>query len=160
MKKFTLSLAVAAVAVLGFGGVADAAYPPPEQIVTVSDSSPAVGGTITATANCAGDETVTFTLGDQTETTTCSEGTANVQLTVGNDPGTIVLGVSGGDSGDLGTTEIVIEGASAPATPVDGLPATGSDGIGLTTSIAAGVLLVGLALFAAATLRRRQPSAA
>lgn len=48
----------------------------------------------------------------------------------------------------------------APATPATvpgtGLPATGSDGIGATTGIALGLLVVGLGLFVVAQVRRRQ----
>lgn len=53
--------------------------------------------------------------------------------------------------------------ATPPAltVPGSGLPATGSDGIGTTTGIALGLLVVGLGLFVVAQVRRRQsPSAA
>jgi hypothetical protein len=52
------------------------------------------------------------------------------------------------------TTPVV---TTVPATtPGGGLPATGSDGIGTTTSIAIGLLVVGLGLFVVAQVRRRQ----
>ena len=50
--------------------------------------------------------------------------------------------------------------AAPVTTPSGGLPATGSDGIGTTTGIAIGLLIMGLGLFAVATVRRSQPGAA
>ena len=44
----------------------------------------------------------------------------------------------------------------AATTPETGLPATGSDGIGTTTGIALGLLVVGFGLFVVAQVRRRQ----
>jgi len=54
-----------------------------------------------------------------------------------------------------------VPAVTTPATvPGSGLPATGSDGIGVTTMIAIGLLVVGLGLFAVAQERRRHPSLA
>lgn len=48
----------------------------------------------------------------------------------------------------------------APTVPSGGLPATGSDGIGTTTGIAIGLLVLGLGLFAVAQVRRRHVTSA
>ncbi|MFK7919159.1 MAG: hypothetical protein AB8G14_13870 [Ilumatobacter sp.] len=128
--------------------------------MTVDESSPGAGETITVTANCSGTETVTFTLNGAAASTACADGTATTTVSVPNTPGPFVLGATGEDSGDLGSTEIEVVAAAAPAAPTGGLPATGSDGVGLTAMVAGGLLAVGLLLFGTATLRRRQAPAA
>lgn len=179
MKKFALALMAASTAVFGFSIVADA-YPIPEELVTVDNAAPMTGEEVTATANCASGETVTFEIPGDSATATCSagaggaslllvaatSGTASAQLTMPSEAGTYTISATGSESGDLGSTTVVVAAQTAPATtapptvPTSGLPATGSDGIGLTTGVALGLLVVGLGLFGVATLRRRQPSAA
>jgi alkaline phosphatase len=174
MKKFALALMAASAAVLGFGIVADA-YPISPEPLTVDNATPGVGEEITVTANCASGETVTFETQGDSATATCSagaggasllmaiatSGTASAKLTMPSEAGTYTISVTGSESGDLGSLTVVVVAQTTPATtvPTGGLPATGSDGIGFTTGVALGLLVVGLGLFAAATVRRRQPSA-
>ena len=68
---------------------------------------------------------------------------------------TYTILATGSESGDLGSTTVVVAAQTAPATtvPTVGLPATGSDGIGHTTGVSLGLLVVGLGLFAVATVR-------
>ena len=60
--------------------------------------------------------------------------------------------------GQAATTTTPVAPTTAPpvTTPGTGLPATGSDGIGTTTGIALGLLVVGFGLFVVAQVRRRQ----
>jgi hypothetical protein len=174
MKKFALALMAASAAVFGFGIVADA-YPISPEPVTVDNATPGVGEEITVRANCASGETVMFEILGDSATATCSagaggasflmavatSGTASAKLTMPSEAGTYTISVTGSESGDLGSLTVVAVAQTTPATtvPTGGLPATGSDGIGSMTGVALGLLVVGLGLFAAATVRRRQPSA-
>lgn len=171
MKKFALALMAAAAAVFGVGMVANA-YPPVPDAPGVSDSTPAPGGTFTVTSACAVPETVTFTIPGDSDTATCEpgatgaflllqqttpDGVATGTLTAPTAAGTYTVTITGSSSGDLGTVSVTV---AAQTDPGGGLPATGSDGVATTTWIAAGLLIVGLGLFAVATVRRRQPAAA
>jgi hypothetical protein len=67
---------------------------------------------------------------------------------------------SAGSGAGLPTTTVAPATTVAATTPPAGLPATGSDGIGTTTGIAIGLLVVGLGLFIVTRVRRGQPGAA
>ncbi|MFK7917840.1 MAG: LPXTG cell wall anchor domain-containing protein [Ilumatobacter sp.] len=173
MKKLALAFTAAAAVVLGSAGVADA-YPPGGSSVVVEDDTISVGDPVTVTATCTLGESVTFTLQDQSATTTCeadatgggsavagsATGTVNAPTTAGTFTGTI----TGSISGALGTFTVTVDGVApttaAPTTPVGGLPATGSDGTQTMTMVAGGILVAGLGMFGVATARRRQDAAA
>ena len=83
-------------------------------------------------------------------------GGASVDLTAPTAAGTYPGTVVGTLSFDQPFTVVVV----APVTPPGGLPATGSGGIGTTTTVAIGLFAVGLGLFAVAQVRRRQAAVA
>ena len=157
MKKFALALLAASAAILGFGMVAEAQYGATPG-VSVSPATVVSGGTVSITATgCAPSEVITFTItGGDSATATCVDGTATAQLSVpttaGTYPGTAV--------GSLGFNQAFSVVVTAAAVPPGGLPTTGSGGISTTTSIAVGLLAVGLGLFGVAQIRRRQASLA
>ena len=151
MKKFALALLAAAAVLLGFAAPAAAQVYPPDGIdVSVTDPTPPPGGSFTVTVEgCTEGDTVTFTFNGETQTDVVSGGVASVTFTAPTTPGTYTgTATCGGVAGDFSVT------VQAPAG--GGLPATGADGIGATTTIAIGLLIVGLGLFAVATVRRRQ----
>ncbi|MEM1335965.1 MAG: hypothetical protein AAGG08_21155 [Actinomycetota bacterium] len=178
MKKFALALMAAAAAVFGVGMVADA-YPPPVSSPTIDDPTAVDGQTVTIQIPCVPPETVTLTivfdltnatiatLTDECEPTAApgfallgsatATGVATFTVTAPSTVGGYTATATGSASGALGAVTFTV---SAASTPTGGLPATGSDGIGTTTWIAGSLLLVGLGLFAVATVRRRQPAAA
>lgn len=177
MKKFALALTAAAAVILGSAGVVDA-YPPGGQQVVVSDTTIEPGETFTVTVECVPDETVTFIFGDIVLTQICrlvinagnnlsdvANGTASATFTAPTEPGSYTGTATGSISGLLGSFSVVVEAETAgtpgtPATPAGSLPATGSDGIGSTTMMAGGLLVVGLGMFGVASVRRRQTVAA
>ncbi len=174
MKKFALALMASAAAVFGVGMVADA-YPPPVDTPVVDDSTPAPGGSITVSAPCIVPEQVTFSIPGDSETVTCQpaatgafmlaslfaqaepDGVATATLTAPSTAGTFTVTITGTTSGSIGTVSVTVQAATDPG---GGLPATGSDGIGTTTWIAGGLLIMGLGLFAVATIRRRDNAVA
>ncbi|MFT6390679.1 MAG: hypothetical protein ACJA14_000186 [Ilumatobacter sp.] len=176
MKKIVFALVVMLTAVSGVGSVASAGvYPPADQLVTVDDGTPTAGDEVTVTAKCAVPEDVEFTIEGDSAIAPCvatvgtdsslatSDGVATAKLNAPGIAGTYTVSAVGSVSGDLGSVDLVVAAQVETTTtlaPVDGLPATGSDGIGLTTGIAFGVFAAGLLLFALATVRRRQPAAA
>jgi len=165
MKKFTIALMAVLGLVFGPAAVANA-YPPSGALITVSNATPQPGDSIQISVDC-GDgsdsgDTVTVNLGDSSATGTCVNGSATVTIAVPTAEGTINGEVLNADGENVGTFTVTVA-AAAPVTqpnPSGQLPATGSDGIGTTTMIALGLLIAGLALFAVATVRRRQPIAA
>ena len=180
MKKFALALMASAALVFGFGAVAQAQYG--SATVTFSVSSATPGQTITITINgCTPGETVTVTLnGAVVATATCTAAggltqgsllgiglvqqtatSATATFTAPTTPGTYPVVVTGNRGYSVTTSLTVVAAATTPATtPGGGLPATGSSGMGTTTSIAIGLLAVGAGLFFVAQVRRRQPSPA
>ncbi|MFT4659382.1 MAG: hypothetical protein ACI8V4_003580 [Ilumatobacter sp.] len=176
MKKVVFALAAMLTAVVGLGSVASAGvYPPADNPVTVGDGIATAGDEITVTATCAVPEDVTFTIVGDSATAPCvatagsdsslatSAGVATAKLNAPSISGTYAMSAVGSVSGDLGSVDLVVAAQVETTTtlaPVGGLPATGSDGIGLTTGVAFGVFATGLVLFALATVRRRQPAAA
>jgi len=176
MKKFALALMVASAALFGFGAVASAQYP-----TSLTVGTPSAGGPYSSTyTNCVNGETITFSQPQSTPATisvVCAGRSATANFT--NAPtvaGTYTV-TAGGPTSPARTQSFSISGATAttlpatggadgagagvPATtPTTGLPATGSNGIGTSTTIAIGLLAVGFGLFAVAQVRRRQPNLA
>jgi len=183
MKKFALALMVASAALFGFGAVASAQYP-----TSLTVGTPSAGGPFASTyTNCVNGETITFSQPQSTPASisvVCAGRSATANFT--NAPtatGTYTV-TAGGPTSPARTQSFSISGAAAttlpatattlpatggadgagagvPATvPGAGLPATGSNGIGTSTTIAIGLLAVGFGLFAVAQVRRRQPNLA
>lgn len=167
MKKLVLALSAIVALLLGGAGIANA-YPPSGALITVSNANPAQGEDITVTVDC-GDgsddsDSITVNLDDESETASCNDGSAAVTIEAPETPGTFdgeVLNGSGDRVGGFTITVVAPSGGSPtpdnPTTPSGGLPATGSNSSGTITTIAIGLLVVGLGLFAVATIRRRQP---
>lgn len=156
MKKFALALMVSAAGLFGMAPGASA-YPPAAPTVSVQTPSLAPGGTTPVTLNgCPAGATAQVTLNGVTTTGTAdASGSATVTVTAPSTAGTFTGSASCGGASTPFTITVL-----APATPPGGLPATGSDGIGATTGIAAGLLAIGLGLFGVSMVRRRQATAA
>jgi len=189
MKKFALALMAASALVFGFGPVAHAQYGSDTVIPSDSTPTPGELITLTVTG-CAPGEIITFSInGNVVATTTCVTVAAlsagdDVELRAAlvvqtravatfaapATPGTYTVLVTGNQgffasivivvSAPAATTPPVTGGTVAAAVPGGGLPATGASGTGSMTSMAIGLLVVGLGLFVVAQVRRRQPSPA
>jgi hypothetical protein len=175
VKKLAFVLIAAAALVFGAGQVATAQYGP-----SISTGPVTPGGPYTVTyTNCVVGDTITFTQAQSNPTSvqaTCLPGgTATASFAAaptaaGTYSGTAV----GAQSPSLtftftltapATTVPVTTapggGGAVPTTAAPGgqpggqLPATGSNGLGSTTGIALGLLVVGLGLFVVAQVRRR-----
>lgn len=168
MKKFALALMTFAVAVFGFGVVAQAQYGSTPAVEVPASVTP--GGTFSLNiAGCTPGETLTVTFNGATTTASCvasatlgsfvaqalvaqvGAGGATVTLTAPTVPGTYP-GTVAGNQGFSQTFQVVV---AAAATPPGGLPATGSGGIDTTMMVGAGLFAVGLGLFAVTQFRRR-----
>jgi hypothetical protein len=174
MKKFALSLVIAAVAIFGSGVAAHASTYPP-LVGTVSAPLEVLPGGIftVAITGCASGEVTTSVFEGESKTAICVEaaskngfaalvvatgtGTASTTFKAPSAPGNYVITVIG-DAGFRGSTSTSV--AAAPATPVGGLPATGTDGISTITMMAIGFFAVGGGLLVVSQLRRRQIVAA
>jgi hypothetical protein len=171
MKKLALAIMSAAIAILGFGVVAEAQYGARDG-VTVSPSTVPASGNVTLTINgCTPGEVLTVTLeGNVVGTATCNAGatlgsfvTAGLLSQAGSGSATITFQAPAAAGTYNGTVvgnldynqafQIVVIAAS---TPPGGLPATGSGGIDSTLAVALGLFAVGLGLFGVAQFRRRQ----
>lgn len=170
MKKLALGLVVAAVAIFGSGVAAQASTYPPSGTV---EAPPQVvpGGIFTATiTGCAPPEVITFVFQGESKTAICVEaaakksgfaslmvatgtGTASVTFNAPTTPGNYVVTATGSAGFRGSTTTSVV---AAPATPVGGLPATGTDGISTITMMAIGFFAVGGGLLVVSQMRRRQ----
>lgn len=180
MKKIALAFLSAAALVFGFGVVADAQYGA-GGTSTVSPTNPGPGGTFTMTLNgCEPPETVQYTLtlnGSQVDSASApcasslslgsiigllaqasANGTSSAQLTLGVTPGSYIATATGLTSGVTSSQTLTVVGTPTP--PAGGLPVTGSGGMGPTTQVAIGLLVVGLGLFAVAQIRRRKTTLA
>jgi len=188
MKKLTLAMIAASALMLSFGTVASANYDKTLTVGATSAGQPYTatyfncenGETITfvqpqstptsipvvcvnrtATANftaaprTGGTYTVTAT---GTISPTRSQNFVIAVSTVGALPPT--AGATGPAVGSGGAVPTTGSGAGLPTATTGGLPATGAGGIGATTTIAIGLLAVGLGLFGAGQVRRRQPNVA
>ena len=160
MRKIALGLAVV-MTLFGFGATAHAQYTNPPG-VTVSDSSPAPGGTfVVNVTGCQPNSPIAVSFGGASSTVNAdASGNAAVTLTAPTTAGT----ANGSTTCNGQTTNFTVQvQAPADSTPPTqggdaggGLPATGSDGTGTTTTVAIGRLIVGLGLFVVAQTRRRQ----
>jgi hypothetical protein len=181
MKKFALSIVIAAAAIFGSGVAAQASTYPPSSIATV-----AAGGTFDATINgCTPPEIVTFLFEGVSKTAPClpgpsslrsaaatvGTGTASVTFDAPSVPGNYVATATGSagfrGSDSISVTAVGVTPAApvapitsvtpaAPVTPLGGLPATGADGISTMTTIAIGFFVVGGGLLVVSQLRRRR----
>ncbi len=180
MKKFALALMASAALVFGFGAVAQAQYGSASATFNFPSFSP--GQTVIITINgCAPGERITITVNGSVvtvaicaATTSLTQGSllgiglvqqtataATATFTAPSTPGTYSVGLTGDRGFSFTASLTVVAAATTPATtPGGGLPATGSSGMGTTTSIAIGLLAVGAGLFFVAQVRRRQPSPA
>ena len=172
MRKLVVGLALACIAMVGFGGPAGA-YP--IDPVTLSSTTVAPGGALTATVRCVLADLITFTIntpGGDSGAVSCTgplgaqratTNTATVTLRAPRTPGVYTLTATGPAFGTRSVT-FTVAGQTATVTPgatpgATQLPATGSDSAP-TLQIGAGVLVAGLALTGVALYRRRTPSAA
>lgn len=180
MKKLTLAMIAASALMLSYGTVASANY---EKTLTVGATS--AGQPYTATYfNCEDDETITFVQPQSTPTSipvVCVNRTATANFTAApRTGGTYTVTATGTISPARSQTFVIVvstvgalpptTGATGPvagsgaglptAATTGGLPATGAGGIGATTTIAIGLLAVGLGLFGAGQVRRRQTNVA
>lgn len=184
MKKLALALMAASAMVFGFGMVVSAqSY---TQGTSISPNPVEPGRPFAVTYdNCQAGESITFVVSGATPasiTNTCSSiGTVALsllgQVGLGNAvgsftaapsaPGTYPGTATPNGQSPVRTFNLVIQApaptvppsvaSTIPATvPVGGLPTTGSGGVGTTTAIAIGLLVVGLGLFVVAQVRRRQ----
>lgn len=160
MRSFALAVIAMVFLAAGLAGTTYASsYPPGGPSVTVTPATVSPAGSVTVTANCTPGESVTITLESSSTTAACLpdgdsslSGIATGVVTAPSTPGPYTGTVIGSVSGPLGTFDIVVQSAATP--PPGGLPATGSGTTGATAAVAAVLLLVGLGLFAVATVRR------
>jgi hypothetical protein len=163
MKKLAFVLLSVSATVFGLGMVAEAQQVPYDNTsrsgaITLSPATALVGSSVTVgVTGCTPDEVLTVAVDDVTgATTTCNaSGGANVAITAPTAVGSHSVSVAG-DQGFAANAELVVTAVASAAPASGGLPATGSDGIGTTVALAAGLLAVGAALFVVAQLRRRR----
>ena len=151
MNKLIAFFTLAVVGAFVGGGIANAypPYPPGAPTVSVSDSTPAIGSTVTVTvSDCTDGEEVTFTLEGDSEVVTCADGVAaatlDVPTTAGTYTGTAVLGSS--DTSLSFTIQV--------AAPSETIPPTGSNATQTTGMVALLFVALGGGLFAATRVRR------
>jgi len=174
MKKLALAMITASAVMFGFGSAASAQ----NYVTSIAVGTPGPGAAYSSTyTNCVPGETITFVQPQSTPVTVTGVCSAT-RVAVGNftaaptTAGTFTV-TGTGTTSPARTASFAIAlttlpdtgapaggGAVAPQVPGGGLPATGSNGIGTTTTIALSLLVVGFGLFAVAQLRRRQTSLA
>lgn len=148
MQRFITALVTMVAITLGVGAVAHAYPPGPPSVVVVG--TPQEGGSANVVvSDCITGENVTFNLvGEASQTVVCgADNTATATFTTlskGPHTGTAVLDQSG-----------VTLNYTITVTGRTGLPATGSSSTFPTTALALTVVLLGVALFAVARIRRR-----
>lgn len=167
MKKFALSVIVAAAAIFGTGVAAQAStYPPGATISSPGATGPGESFPVTV-SGCNPGVVITFEFEGETKTATCGEpgaltvGTGTASTTfVAPTAGGIYAGTATGTDGFRGTFSVTVAAAPAttvaPVTPPGGLPATGSDGTSTMTMMAIGIFIVGGGLLLVSQKRRRQ----
>lgn len=173
MKRFAAALMIAGATILA-GHTIVSAYPVGGP--TASTSSPTVvsGSTFTVGVNpCDVGSVWTFTFQGTTVTATCTAsndgafllgiiapatGSATATFTAPTAPGTYSGTATSGTT--TLTFSIVVQQAAPPTEPGGGIPATGSDSIAPTVTIAVVLLAVGAGMFGVAHLRRRSTTAA
>lgn len=168
MKRLAAALMIAGAALLAGHSIASA-YPVGGP--TASTSSPTVvsGATFTvAVSPCEVGSVWTFTFQGDTKTDTCTgsnngafllgiiaptTGTATATFTAPTAPGTYSGTATSGTT--TLTFSIVVQQAGPPTDPSGGIPATGTNSITPTITIAVVLLAVGAGMFGVAHLRRR-----
>jgi len=154
MKKLALALVTMSTVVFGFGMGAQAQYGSSSGTATVTPASLAPGGNATVgISGCPAGSSVVVVFSGTTSTVTANASgaataTVKAPATAGTFPGTATCGTV------VSSFSVVV--AAAPVVPGGGLPPTGLDGAGTTTSIAIGLLVMGLGLFGVTQIRRRQ----
>ncbi len=167
MNKFTMSVIATLAAIFGFGAVANAQYGASPFGVT---ASPTVGpsGPVTITVRgCEPGQSLTATLVDQSDAATCTgvdgpqssaagpaTGNATMTVTTPKVAGTYTGTVASASVGNNATFTVTV--VAQAATRTGSLPQTGSDGIGTTTTIALGLVAVGVGMLVVTQIRRRR----
>ena len=168
-KKTAAALAVAGLLVLGGAGAASADYPAGVP-GTVSDTTPAVGQSVTVTFTELGDlETVFFSVTPSTGATlasivVASSGGSSVEKPVSNGSasasftaqtaGTYVVSVSDGET-TIGSVTLNVAAAGSGSGGSGQLPATGGEVPGAIIWLGVGAIGLGGIAVAAAVARRR-----
>jgi LPXTG-motif cell wall-anchored protein len=169
MKKFAVSLIATVVGVFGFGAVAGAQYGASPFTVVASPTTVGPSEVVTVTVQgCEPGENLIATLGEQSDDATC-EGASGLgsttnrqtQVSTGNATMTVTappaLGTyTGTVTGESNSATFTITVIAQSAAPTGSLPQTGSNGIGTTTTIALGLLAVGVGMLAVTQIRRRR----
>jgi LPXTG-motif cell wall-anchored protein len=174
MKKFALSLIVAAAAIFGTGVAAQAQTPPYPPAASVSPIETAVPGgpfTVNVKGCQPNANKIAFVFRDQDQSNLCGNGKGNSNaLTVGTGTSSATFvapmaagtytGTATGTDGFRVTFSVTVAAAppvaAAPVVPVGGLPVTGSDGTSTMTMMAFGILALGGGLLVVSQMRRRQ----
>jgi LPXTG-motif cell wall-anchored protein len=175
MKKFALSLIVAAAAIFGTGVAAQAQppYPPAAEVSPIKTAGPGDRFTVNVkgcTPNAAKKD-VAFVFRGQDQNNLCSDvkgnsnaltdgtGTSSATFVAPMAAGTYT-GTATGTDGFRVTFSVTVAAAppvaAAPVVPVGGLPVTGSDGTSTMTMMAFGILALGGGLLVVSQMRRRQ----
>jgi LPXTG-motif cell wall-anchored protein len=172
MKKFALSLIVAAAAIFGPGVAVQAKpYPPAADVSPIETTVPGERFTVNVkgcTPNGAKKD-VAFVFRDQDQSNLCGKGNPNALTDgTGTSSATFVApmaagtytGTATGTDGFRVTFSVTVAAAppvaAAPVVPVGGLPVTGSDGTSTMTMMAFGILALGGGLLVVSQMRRRQ----
>ena len=166
-KKTFAAIAVAGLLVLGGAGAASADYTPDPPTVVVSDTTPAVGQTITITFNNLNVPFVRITVTPGQGVTLASlvhaagsggvekqvvNGSASVQFTA-SQTGTYVVTATDGEGNVVATQTLTVGTAAAGGSGQ--LPATGGEVPGAMIWLGVGAIGLGGIAVAAAVARRR-----
>ena len=166
-KKTFAAIAVAGLLVLGGAGAASADYTPDPPTVVVSDTTPAVGQTITITFNNLNVPFVRITVTPGQGVTLASlvhaagsggvekqvvNGSASVQFTA-SQTGTYVVTAADGEGNVVATQTLTVGTAAAGGSGQ--LPATGGEVPGAMIWLGVGAIGLGGIAVAAAVARRR-----
>ena len=167
-KKTFAAIAVAGLLVLGGAGAASADYTPDPPTVVVSDTTPAVGQTITITFNNLNVPFVRITVTPGQGVTLASlvhaagsggvekqvvDGSASVQFTASQTGTYVVTAVDG--EGNVVATQTITVGTAAAGGGSAQLPATGGEVPGAFIWLGVGAIGLGGIAVAAAVARRR-----
>jgi LPXTG-motif cell wall-anchored protein len=173
MKKFALSLIVAAAAIFGTGVAAQAQppYPPAAEVSPIKTAGPGDRFTVNVKGCQPNANKIAFVFRDQDQSNLCGNGKGNSNALTdgtGTSSATFVApmaagtytGTATGTDGFRVTFSVTVAAAppvaAAPVVPVGGLPVTGSDGTSTMTMMAFGILALGGGLLVVSQMRRRQ----
>ena len=162
MNKFVVSLVAIVAAIIGSGAVASAQYGATDFGVVVSPTTVGSSGAVTVTVQgCAPGETLVVTLVGESVDVTCmpsdeSSGTATGVVAAPSAAGTYTGTVASSASSNSATFTVTV--VAQAGTPSGALPQTGSDGIATTTTIALGLVAVGVGMLVVTQIRRRRLS--